>query len=433
MKKTLLNLSMVVCVMVLFASCGVPSSEQNVNEEISEDIVSKNEVMEKAISEDEVIEEPLEHYEHGEEGYFSLLDEGVVTPIKSQVKGTCWVFAASSGMESIYKYNYGEDIDVDAVEIIDAIYLEDKSEGYFIGERLDPYDIGGWNWMVVERTANGVGDYILTDAYNYEFATRDELKDGIRQYGAMAVDVNDAHANLFGHFDGYYTLNDSESEDYDHAAVVIGWDDNFPRDYFVKPASQDGAWLVQNSRGDCWGNDGYYWISYDSPLEKATFYRISYDYDRVVAYDAGNENRIEVSGEIKLANVFHERGNLRAVGTYITEPNQRILVEVMDEAMTNVLYSQEETFETIGYHLLNLDESISVSDYAIAITYEKSAPVEGESWKAGYGWIEYRASSDAGQSFVCIDGNWYDLHDSESMDLLSLDYVPNNCCIKAVY
>lgn len=435
MKRKFVQMILFLTTIAFFTGCGSSNNKQvdNFDEIVSEDSLTEEFEIEESVQDELVQEETKEHYEHGEDGYFSLIDEGIITKVKSQINGTCWVYAASSAMEASHKYIYGEDIEVDAIEIADAIYLEDKSEGYFVGDRLDPYEIGGWNWLVVEKAANGIGDYILTDAYNYEFASIDELKEGVRKYGPMSVDINDAHANLFGFFDSYKTLNDSESEDFDHAVIIVGWDDNFPKDYFVKPASHDGAWLAQNSRGDKWGNGGFYWVSYDTPLEKAMAFNISYDYDRVVAYDAGNENRIEVDGDIKLANVFHDKGNLRAVGTYITEPNQKILVEIYDETLTKVLYSQEEIFETIGYHLINLKESISVNDYAIAVTYEKSAPVEGESWSDDFGWVEYRVSSEADESFVYIDSKWYDLHDSETADLLGIDFVPNNCCIKAVY
>ena len=56
-----------------------------------------------------------------------------------------------------------------------------------------------------------------------------------------------------------------------HAMAIVGWDDNFSKDRFVGTGSgegiekplHDGAYLVLNSWGAAWGDNGYYWISYD--------------------------------------------------------------------------------------------------------------------------------------------------------------------------
>ncbi len=53
-----------------------------------------------------------------------------------------------------------------------------------------------------------------------------------------------------------------------HGVLIIGWDDNYSKDNFVyeKP-EKDGAWLVLNSWGSSWGNNGTGWISYEDSLD----------------------------------------------------------------------------------------------------------------------------------------------------------------------
>ena len=49
-----------------------------------------------------------------------------------------------------------------------------------------------------------------------------------------------------------------------HGVVIIGWDDNYSRNNFVYEKPQnDGAWLILNSWGSNWGNNGTAWISYE--------------------------------------------------------------------------------------------------------------------------------------------------------------------------
>ena len=59
------------------------------------------------------------------------------------------------------------------------------------------------------------------------------------------------------------------------ASTVVGWDDAYPASNFTGDAGQppgDGAFLVRNSWGSGWGEDGYFWVSY---------------YDRSFARDQG--------------------------------------------------------------------------------------------------------------------------------------------------
>lgn len=48
-----------------------------------------------------------------------------------------------------------------------------------------------------------------------------------------------------------------------HGVSIVGWDDNYSRNNFNTPPSHDGAFIVLNSWGTSWGNNGYYYVSYD--------------------------------------------------------------------------------------------------------------------------------------------------------------------------
>lgn len=408
------------------------TSEITVSEEITietttSETIATSEATTKATETTEYVRE----YVHGDEGYFSLIDEGYATPIKPQKSGTCWVCAGSTSMESSYLKMNGEVISIDETELCDYIYDDDKAEGYYVKPGVDRYDYGGWAWMISERLSNGYGDYTIVEACNYEGASIEEMQEIIRTYGGLNVAVNDAHQSYVGRFDGYLTLNDSKSDDFDHAVVIVGWDDNFPREYFVKEASQDGAWLAQNSGGNAFWDGGYYWISYDTPFEEQTVFILSDDYDHVAAYDAGATNFFSTGSTTKTANVFHDEGDLRAVGLYIPEKNEAVHIYICDESMGTILYEQEAFFEQSGYHVVDLDTPISVKDYSIVVEYSGAAAVEGESWDNVF--IEYRVFANPGESFVWVNGEWVDISSENIQETLNIDFVPNNCCIKALY
>lgn len=401
-------------------------------EETTEDVVEETaEDTPEETDEVAATEEQEPSYMHGEEGYFSLIDAGYAPAVKTQFSGTCWVTAASTSMESSYLITNGEYIDISPTGMCDVVYTNSKDEGFFLDKGTNKYDFGGWCNLVTGAISNGFKDFIITDASEYELVSEDEMKDAIRNHGAMVVSMNDMHSDYYGDFDGYHTLNAIEPDEFDHAVVIIGWDDNFPKEYFVKKPHKDGAWLAQNSQGELYGNGGCFWISYDTPLIEKVIYQVSDDYDHVAYYDFCQDFEISTHGLTTTANVFHEEGTLKAVGTYTTKIGQAFHIKICDENMEEVYYEQDAAFDYPGYHVVDLDKEVDVKDFSVVITYEGSAPVEGDKWKDYR--IEYRPTSNEGESFVLIEDEWFDLSSEDTRKALGIFKHPNNCCIKAIF
>lgn len=91
---------------------------------------------------------------------------------------------------------------------------------------------------------------------------RKMIKEHIVNYGSIGTVIASGD---YENYNGNYVMNNNSSTVYDHAVSIVGWDDNFPKENFperIRP-SKNGAYLVLNSWGDAWGNDGYFWISYE--------------------------------------------------------------------------------------------------------------------------------------------------------------------------
>ena len=88
------------------------------------------------------------------------------------------------------------------------------------------------------------------------------LKDYIYNYGPMFVAMIAANGvgwpTEFSTYDGSYTLYYDGAGLLDHAVMIVGWDDT------LSHAGGQGAWIVKNSWGEDWGEDGFFYIAYGS-------------------------------------------------------------------------------------------------------------------------------------------------------------------------
>ena len=397
------------------------------------------------------------NYVHGTDGYYNLAEELKHFKMRPQYSGTCWLYAAHASMSTAYEKKTGKELDFEISQMLASIYGDNKQEGIFVRKGTDKANIGGCQEYVTEKLSNECMNGITLDSsLIIDPADREAIKSTIKTRGGVAVGIDDCSSKK-RFFGSYLTVNYVQVEAYDHDVTLIGWDDHFPKDYFEVPAAEDGAWIAYNSNESA----RYFYISYCSPLEQAISHTVSDEYSEVLSYDAGNEldTYIQTGDSTKVANVFHRKGMLAAVGTYNDFDSQDITIEIMSADLNNVLYTQEATLNYYGYHTVQLTNPVEAEDFAVVITYTKGAPVEGEDIEIDIG--TYKTSIEKGQSFVFVDGKWKDMADSdirtvlrtekgqssslsendilrneltenEIEAILKPDFEPGNCCIKAL-
>jgi C1A family cysteine protease len=184
---------------------------------------------------------------------------GYYTSIKNQgACGSCWAFAAIGLLESMILKNDGIEVDL--------------SEQYMLSCNPWGWGCGGGYWpndMLVDPGAamESCFPYVATEVpcqpcptpyqiQSWAFVTEDNvvpptdlIKQAIYTYGAVSSGVY--VTNWFQMYTGGVFNNCKKRVNWtNHAIILCGWDD------------AKGAWLLKNSWGPNWGENGFMWISY---------------------------------------------------------------------------------------------------------------------------------------------------------------------------
>jgi hypothetical protein len=216
-----------------------------------------------------------------------------------------------------------------------------------------------------------------------------------------------------------------------HAAVIVGWDDDFSAsNFYIEPPS-NGAWLVKNSWGTEWSDGGFFWMSYHSPIygvSAVAGFQKNFSYEIYCYTPFGSSAHIAFDGlhTIYSANIFDSNtpnAVLRAIQFYNRNPNSSYSVyvgvanrnEVSDEdLLRNAVARSAVTsgrFREKGYYTIDLGNIALGSDKIFAVVVKVNsgsgtavAPIEANT---------NNSRQSAGQSFVSYDSySWWDTIDN---------------------
>lgn len=434
------------------------------------------------------------------------------------VYGTCWAHSACASMESNYLMDGGEVTDASELALSyfafhsvgaprgdtegDGAYVKTAAEGEYqhdfssvgYSDSGAMYSLLTWigpssetdvpySRMEEVRERLGTSEDGFPDEYAYKnnlyhlqntryipMSEPDEVKRAVMKYGAIAVNFRDATLAFTIDYDNqlqpiykrlYYNIETNAYYKYEeyssasgHAVSLVGWDDAYPKENFVKTPPNDGAWLIKDNAGEDFGDNGYFWASYEDVDFSAECKRsaIVFDvepadnYDNNYQYDGGSGNShiiISNKQKIYLANVFTPENDetLEAVGfsimwgenvaynidiytsvekeyNYVTQKNEYVPTSGTHSAWesgttgrrgfyTHRLTSPVTLKKGQAYSVMlsynGVSDGIYEPDVYFDIDYDRASMVD----------IAYKTSSDYGQSFVSYNlySIWSDIKD----------------------
>lgn len=326
---------------------------------------------------------------------YDMRDYGRVTPVRDQGRyGTCWAFASLGAFESTLMPETEEVFSTDHMTLCNSYNLgmnrggeHTMSIAYLaawqgpVYEEDDPYGDGETNPEL--SAVKHLEEALVINSRDF-----DTLKSAIFRYGALEtslysqMDYVDSISPYYSEENASYYYDGDEVPNHD--VVVVGWDDNYPKENFTKMPDGDGAFICKNSWGDEFGDDGYFYVSYyDTNIcnKSVVYTRIgdADNYDKIYQSDLLGWVGLMGFGkeEAYFANVYTagENEEIAAVSFYATDVNTEFEVYlVKDFENTDSLKEREfivsGSMKYAGYYTVEFPEAVELTDngkYAVIV------------------------------------------------------------------
>lgn len=416
-----------------------------------------------------------------------------VTPVRNQSANTCWAFSSlAAGEMSLVQKGVANAAGLDLSEAHLTYFFYHSKEDPLGNTKGDGnHNISGRDFMTVGSNtifstfalAGWVGaanesaapfekltaetQYHESMAYadaahlqnaywiNFKDVDADHvIKQMIQKYGGAAINFYWDRIYYNAKNSAYYFPLDPNQAN-NHSVTIVGWDDNYAKENFEEGCrpDQDGAWIVKNSYGESWGDNGYFYLSYEDSavnientnanrarayifdFETADNYDYNYQYDGSAgAYNATNPDspltKIPSGGSI--ANVFtvHSQENfhqetLKAVSFALFDTAVSYSIQIYknptdasDPASGTPELTVPVTGSTsyTGYYTIPLTEPVSLKGgdvFAVVISLEKESGGDvnffvDKTYQNG-DWVSFINNVEEGESFRQMDGAWEDM------------------------
>lgn len=385
---------------------------------------------------------------------YDLRDYGYSTPVKDQEDaGICWAFSIIGALEaSILKAsNVSYDLSEGNVKNLMAMYSDYGHQSKVNGGGTDDMAIGylvSWLGPVLEfqditspkdAISPRINPFLHVQEVKFikrnNYLDNNAIKEAIMKYGGVVTGMLFSSNYLSG--SSYYYRGSSYT---DHSVVIVGWDDTYSRYNFATTPPGNGAFIVKNSWGDEWADEGYFYVSYydtrfaEPGKEDVTYvfpFTDSIRYEKNYQYDIAGKTSFMLTGKRTMwyQNIFTATDDeyLAAVSTYFqTLTNWECYVYV-----NNTLKLNTSGISDSGYYTLPLGDLISLKKGDVfSVVFKVNA---GRLTGVPVSEFKYlnRISSVEGISYISSDGaNWQDLY-SYSYSSFGNTYEGQVACIKA--
>lgn len=325
---------------------------------------------------------------------YDLRDKGILTSVKDQGPiGACWTFGAIGAIESTWKLLGKNEFDLSEENMARCHGFEwgyDEGGNFEIAtaylntligpvtESDDPYDPNNLGKLCTYHDAAAYSVEARWPIYNEK-----NLKRAIMEYGGIAVSIK------MGNYELYYNSNDHTyyyggEDNADHGVILVGWDDTkvVTGGTASPEGTHVGAWIIKNSWGDNWGDNGYAYVSYKD-LQIAAYSAVFPSFssaDEIKHYyshdDYGVITSVYTGDNLAYGLVKYEAKSkqfINKIGTYIVAEATTIDIEIYDDKngdeLQNLL-AERKGIECsfAGYYTFDINALVE-DDFYVLVKY----------------------------------------------------------------
>ena len=364
--------------------------------------------------------------------------------------GTCWAFATMLALESSLLPEEEWDLSEDHISLHNSFGMRQDMGGDYtmamayllawqgpVRESDDPYGDGQSpdGLMPVKH----VQEIQILGEKDYQ-----DIKTAVYFHGGVQTSLyaamNDKrNLSVFYREDTYaYYYNGSAAPNHD--VVIVGWDDDYPRENFTSDPGRDGAFLCMNSWGKEFGDNGLFYVSYADTnlgLRSLVYTEVEEPDNFDVLYQSdlcGWLGQLGYGdGEAYFANVYEAKAGeqVEAVGFYGTGPNTEYEVFLIEDAGKNGELKLGKRaaagrFDRAGFYTVRLDEPVDLRPgerFAAAVHIRTPGAVHPVAIEFGSGEGEITADVDLsdGEGYISSDGRLWSRTETEQA---------SNVCLK---
>lgn len=320
-------------------------------------------------------------------------------PLNQGTENVCWAHASTSAVMASWGYashlydeayvEYPESQRLSTQHMVDNRGFNTKvSEGGSVDYAIAYYGAGiGPKIDVTGGFADA--EYYVGSVEKIPYSTETDdnrnmsislIKAALQKYGAVSVAINtnelaSPYYDASNH-SAYMPASSASGVLPNHAVVIVGYDDEYNSfDNLAEKPTSSGAWIVRNSYGTEWGDEGYCYLSYQTGTMNEP---VAYT-SRIKKSDANKiltKDRLGATGvfDTKAAQEFtvsiftNEKAiTIKAIGIYTVAASTIVSFSLkrgstLDELnqSSSLIDMDNITIANPGYHVIELTKPVTI-------------------------------------------------------------------------
>ncbi len=298
--------------------------------------------------------------------------------------GTCWAFASLMALESRLLPEQSFDFSEDHMSLRNSFQMDQNDGGDYTmsmayllswqGPVLESEDPYGDSWSPEGLSpALHLQEIQILPEKNYE-AVKEAVyfTGGVQSSLYTSMADGEESSDYYNKEEGAYCYTGDRRPNHD--VVIIGWDDDYPKENFPVQPEGDGAFICANSWGGAFGEQGYFYVSYydtNIGIHNIVYSRADSSdyYDKIYQTDlCGWVGQLGYGKEDAFfANIYQakEDEELWAAGFYATDEDTQYEVYVVNDAAGSADFGRRRSMargklEHAGYYTIDFPKPAAV-------------------------------------------------------------------------